>query len=40
MQREIETPLARLILKGEVRDGQQLLAGVDPVRGELTFTPK
>jgi ATP-dependent Clp protease ATP-binding subunit ClpB len=40
MQREIETPLARLILKGEVRDGQQLLAEVDPARGELTFTPK
>jgi len=40
MQREIETPLARLILKGEVRDGQQVLAGVDPARGELTFTPK
>jgi len=37
IQREIETPLARLILKGEVRDGQALLAGLDSTRGELTF---
>ncbi len=40
IQREIETPLARLILKGEVRDGQVLLAGLDSTRGELTFAPQ
>jgi len=40
IQREIETPLARLILKGEVRDGQGLLAGLDSTRGELTFAPQ
>jgi ATP-dependent Clp protease ATP-binding subunit ClpB len=40
IQREIETPLARLILKGEVRDGQALLAGLDLTRGELTFAPQ
>jgi ATP-dependent Clp protease ATP-binding subunit ClpB len=40
IQREIETPLARLILKGEVRDGQALLAGLDSTRGELTFAPQ
>ncbi len=38
IQREIETPLARLILKGEVRDGQAVLAGADTARGELTFS--
>ncbi len=37
IQREVETPLARLILKGEVRDGQALTAALDPERGELTF---
>jgi ATP-dependent Clp protease ATP-binding subunit ClpB len=39
IQREIETPLAKLILKGEVRDGQTVLADLD-ARGELTFTAK
>ena len=38
IQKEIETPLARLILRGEVRDGVNLVAGVDPSRGELTFS--
>jgi ATP-dependent Clp protease ATP-binding subunit ClpB len=37
IQREIETPLAKLMLKGEVRDGQTVLADVD-ARGELRFT--
>ena len=40
IQREIETPLARLILKGEIRDGQVLVAGLDSTRGELTFAPQ
>jgi ATP-dependent Clp protease ATP-binding subunit ClpB len=39
IQKEVETPLARLILKGEVRDGQSVLADYDPERGGLRFTP-
>jgi len=38
IQKKVETPLGRMILKGEVRDGQQLLVDVDP-QGELTFAP-
>ena len=38
IQKKVETPLSRLILKGEVRDGQQLVVDVDP-QGELTFAP-
>ncbi len=38
IQKEIETPLARLILRGEVRDGVNIVAGVDLSRGELTFS--
>ena len=38
IQREIETPLGRRILKGEVRDGQSVLVGLDPLSGELNFT--
>ncbi len=37
IQREIETPLARLLLKGEVRDGQNVL--VDSNGDGLTFAP-
>ncbi len=40
IQREIETPLARLLLKGEIRDGQRVRVGFDAARGELTFTPQ
>jgi len=40
IQREVETPLARLILKGEVRDGQTVVADVDSARGELAFSAK
>jgi len=38
IQREIETPLARLLLKGDIRDGQKVLVdlGVD---GTLKFKP-
>jgi len=36
LQREVETPLARRILSGEVRDGQHVF--VDAVHGALTFT--
>jgi len=40
IQREIETPLARLLLQGEIRDGQTVLADWDPARGELVFAPQ
>src|SRR5262249_61332570 len=38
IQREVETELARRILRGEVRDGQTV--EVDYQDGELTFTPQ
>ena len=37
IQKEVETHLARLILKGEVRDGQTVLVDYDPSRKELQF---
>ncbi len=37
IQREIETPLGRKILAGEVRDGDVVRVGFDADRGELTF---
>ena len=37
IQKEVETPLARLILKGEVRDGQTVNVDYDPSRKELQF---
>jgi ATP-dependent Clp protease ATP-binding subunit ClpB len=40
IQKEIETPLGRLILKGEVRDGQAVIVDYDSDRGELKFTAK
>jgi ATP-dependent Clp protease ATP-binding subunit ClpB len=40
IQREIETPLARLILKGEVKDGQNLVVDYDSSRAELAFRPE
>jgi ATP-dependent Clp protease ATP-binding subunit ClpB len=40
IQKEIETPLARLILKGEIREGQTVEAGLDPARGELKFSTR
>ena len=36
IQREIETPMARRILGGEVRDGQRVVVDLDPV-GQLEF---
>ena len=38
IQREIETPLGRRILKGEVRDGQTVLVDFDQASGKLNFT--
>ena len=37
IQKEVETPLARLILTGEVRDGQKVVVDYDPSRKELQF---
>jgi ATP-dependent Clp protease ATP-binding subunit ClpB len=39
IQREIETPMARLILGGEVRDGRQVLVDLDST-GKLKFESK
>jgi ATP-dependent Clp protease ATP-binding subunit ClpB len=38
IRREIETPLGRRILKGEIHDGQAVLVDFDQSRGELNFT--
>jgi ATP-dependent Clp protease ATP-binding subunit ClpB len=38
IQREIETPLAKLILGGEVRDGQVVHIDADPKSSDLSFT--
>ena len=40
IQREVETPLGRKILTGEVRDGETVDIGYDERRGELTFSVK
>ncbi len=37
IQKEVETPLGRKILAGEVRDGQHVEVDYDENRGELTF---
>jgi ATP-dependent Clp protease ATP-binding subunit ClpB len=37
IQREVETPLARKILAGEIHDGEIVRVGYEPDRGELTF---
>jgi ATP-dependent Clp protease ATP-binding subunit ClpB len=39
IQKEIETALGRLLLKGEVRDGQTVVVDYDEQEGGLTFTP-
>jgi len=37
IQKKIETPLGRLLLKGEVRDGQNLVVDADGDEGDLRF---
>jgi ATP-dependent Clp protease ATP-binding subunit ClpB len=37
IQREIETPLAKRIVAGEIRDGQTILVDADPAGSNLTF---
>jgi ATP-dependent Clp protease ATP-binding subunit ClpB len=39
IQKKIETPVGRLLLKGAIRDGQTVLVDVGP-GSELTFTPE
>jgi ATP-dependent Clp protease ATP-binding subunit ClpB len=38
LQKEVETPLARMLLKGEVRDGSAVTADYDASRDALSFT--
>jgi ATP-dependent Clp protease ATP-binding subunit ClpB len=38
--KKIETPLARLLLKGTVKDHQTVLVGAVPDREDLVFTPR
>jgi ATP-dependent Clp protease ATP-binding subunit ClpB len=38
IQKELETPLGRRILAGEVREGQNVLVDYDQKKGELVFT--
>jgi ATP-dependent Clp protease ATP-binding subunit ClpB len=38
IQREVETPLGRKILAGEVRDGDHVRVDLDRERGDLTFS--
>jgi ATP-dependent Clp protease ATP-binding subunit ClpB len=38
VQRELETPLGRKILGGDVRDGDRVYVDYDERTGELTFT--
>ena len=38
IQRELETPLGRKILSGDIREGQRVLIDYDERKGELTFT--
>jgi ATP-dependent Clp protease ATP-binding subunit ClpB len=40
IQREIETPLARLILTGTIRDGDTVKVDHDPAQDRLTFQPQ
>jgi ATP-dependent Clp protease ATP-binding subunit ClpB len=37
IQREVETPLAREILKGNIRDREHVLIDYDPAQGRLSF---
>jgi len=37
IQKELETPLGKLLLKGEISDGQKVIVDRDSARGTLTF---
>jgi ATP-dependent Clp protease ATP-binding subunit ClpB len=38
IQKKVETPLGRLLISGEVRDGQTVVVDADPERDSLTFS--
>jgi ATP-dependent Clp protease ATP-binding subunit ClpB len=38
IQKEVETPLGRKILAGDIHDGETVEVGIDDARGTLTFT--
>ncbi|MFO0826135.1 MAG: type VI secretion system ATPase TssH, partial [Gemmataceae bacterium] len=38
LQKEVETPLARMMLKGDVRDGSAVTVDFDTKQDALTFT--
>jgi ATP-dependent Clp protease ATP-binding subunit ClpB len=40
LQREVENPLARLLLEGKIKDGTTVVADYDIKQGAMTFTPK
>ena len=40
IQKKIETPLGRLLLSGEVRDGQTVVVDADSTTGNLKFAPE
>jgi len=40
IQKKIETPLGRMLLKGAVRDGQTLVVDAERETGDLSFTPE
>ena len=40
LQKEIETPLARMLLAGEVREGSAVTVDYDPSHDRLIFTAK
>ncbi len=39
IQKEVETPLARKLISGAIRDGQMIKVELNPLRGELDFSP-
>jgi ATP-dependent Clp protease ATP-binding subunit ClpB len=39
IQKKIETPLGRLLLKGEIRDGQTVVVDAQHEAGDLVFRP-
>jgi ATP-dependent Clp protease ATP-binding subunit ClpB len=40
IQKKVENPLGRLLVKGEVRDGQTVLVDADSESGDLKFAPE
>jgi ATP-dependent Clp protease ATP-binding subunit ClpB len=40
IQKELETPIGRLLLKGDLSDGQTVVVDQDRTRGELKFEVK